>query len=177
MDAKTLCLGVLSRGSATGYEIRKQFEEGLFANFYDAGYGTIYPALKRLSKEGLIVGVSEPQETRPDRKVYTITPAGRASLISALRAEPAPDRVRSDLTFILFFGEHLPADHLERLIDARIALYRGHLERMAQNRSGTPGERFVRGFGTAIYQAAADYLENRRHDLTGTALPDADAAE
>ncbi|HSK39839.1 MAG TPA: PadR family transcriptional regulator [Arenibaculum sp.] len=177
MDAKTLCLGVLSRGSATGYEIRKQFEEGLFANFYDAGYGTIYPALKRLSAEGLIVGVNQPQETRPDRKVYTITPAGRTSLFSALRGEPAPDRVRSDLTFILFFGEHLPADHLSRLIDERIALYRSHLERMAQCRSGTPGEQFVRGFGASIYRAAADYLENRRHELIGAALPEASAAE
>src|SRR3546814_8991519 len=34
MDAKTLCLGVLSRGAASGYEIKKAFEEGPFSHFH-----------------------------------------------------------------------------------------------------------------------------------------------
>ena len=54
MDVKTLCLGVLSRGDASGYEIKKQCEEGPFAHFYAAGFGSIYPALNALWSEGLI---------------------------------------------------------------------------------------------------------------------------
>src|SRR5690606_26574731 len=33
MDVKTLCLAVLFREEATGYEIKKAFEEGPFAHF------------------------------------------------------------------------------------------------------------------------------------------------
>ena len=40
MDVKTLCLGVLTLGDASGYEIRKQFEEGPFAHFFGASYGS-----------------------------------------------------------------------------------------------------------------------------------------
>jgi len=39
MDVKTLCLGVLNRGEASGYEIKKQCEEGPFSHFYAAGFG------------------------------------------------------------------------------------------------------------------------------------------
>jgi len=54
MDVKTLCLGVLSRGTASGYEIKKQCEEGPFAHFYAAGFGSIYPALNALLNNRLI---------------------------------------------------------------------------------------------------------------------------
>ena len=37
MDAKTLCLGVLLRGEASGYEIKKAFEEGPFSQFLPPG--------------------------------------------------------------------------------------------------------------------------------------------
>ena len=34
MDARILCLGVLQRGPASGYEIRKQFEESLTSTWH-----------------------------------------------------------------------------------------------------------------------------------------------
>ena len=39
MDVKTLCLGVLERGDATGYEIKRQCEEGPYADVCPAGFG------------------------------------------------------------------------------------------------------------------------------------------
>src|SRR3546814_665287 len=54
MDAKTLCLGVLSRGAASGYEIKKAFEEGPFSHFHQASFGSIYPTLNALSADGLV---------------------------------------------------------------------------------------------------------------------------
>ena len=52
MNVKTLCLGVLSLGEASGYEIKKEIEEGLFSHFIDASFGSIYPALMQLNAEG-----------------------------------------------------------------------------------------------------------------------------
>ena len=52
MDAKTLCLGALSRGDASGYEIKKAFEEGPLSHIHEASFGAIYPALTRLDEQG-----------------------------------------------------------------------------------------------------------------------------
>ena len=109
MDVKTLCLGVLSRGSASGYEIKKQCEEGPFAHFYAAGFGSIYPALNALLRDGLISLEEVNQSGRPAKKIYSISGAGRQALTEAMREEPAPDRLRSDFLFIMFFGQMLPA--------------------------------------------------------------------
>ena len=56
MDVKTLCIGILSLGDASGYEIKKQLEER-FSFFYDASFGSIYPALNKLQKELLQVQI------------------------------------------------------------------------------------------------------------------------
>ena len=44
MDVKTVCLGMLTDGPASGYDLKKQFES-TFSHFFAAGYGSIYPAL------------------------------------------------------------------------------------------------------------------------------------
>ena len=48
----TLCLGILRFGDATGYEIKKMVEEDMFNHFIEASYGSIYPALTRMSQDG-----------------------------------------------------------------------------------------------------------------------------
>jgi len=168
MDAKTLCLGVLSRGEASGYEIKKAFAEGPFSHFHQASFGSIYPALNALSAEGLLVGRAQAQDKRPDKKIYSITPKGRDALVAALMAPPASDNMRSDFLFILSFAQFLPPARVDQLIDQRIVWYREALERMescARNDTGPPGAAFVRGMGITVYRAAADYLEANREKL------------
>src|SRR3546814_15590312 len=108
MDAKTLCLGVLSRGAASGYEIKKAFEEGPFSHFHQASFGSIYPALNALSADGLVAVRAQAQQKRPAKKIYSLTPKGRNALLAALMAPPGPDAVRSDLPFTLPFPHPLP---------------------------------------------------------------------
>lgn len=172
MDVKTLCLGVLSRGDATGYKIKKQCEEGPFAYFYAAGFGSIYPALSALKAESLISVEDVVQDGKPAKKVYSITPAGRHALVQALEEAPGPDRLRSDFMFIMFFGQLLPAREIDALISARVETLQQRLTEMedCQQPDMPGGEAFTLGYGVAIYKAAADYLENHRHELVGAAL-------
>lgn len=167
MDTKTLCLGVLNRGDASGYEIKKAFEEGPLSHIHAASFGAIYPALTALSAEGLVACTEMAQEKRPDKKVYSITEAGRRALFEALMEPPASDKVRSDFLFILFFGQLLPTQRLAELIDARIAWYQDCLARMeaCELNGCPPGEVFVHGLGLAVYRAAAEYLTTHRQDL------------
>jgi len=182
MDTRALCLGVLTRGPASGYEIKKSFEAGPLAHIHAASFGAIYPALTRLAEEGLVEGRELVQDKRPDKKLYAITPAGRRAFEAALSRTPAPDKVRSDFLFMMFFAQLLPPSRVEQLIDARIAGYDELLARLERNIEApeqAPGERFVRGFGLAVYRAARDYLVTHRQDLLDGAAgwPPAAAAE
>ena len=127
MDTKTLCLGVISLGAASGYEIKKAFEEDALNHLYHTSYGSIYPALTALTEEGLADCAEMAQEKKPDKKVYSITEAGRKALLKALSAPPAEDKFRSDFLFIMFFAHLLPPPHVARLIDQRIAWYENSL--------------------------------------------------
>ncbi len=167
MDMKTLCLGALSRGDASGYEIKKAFEEGPLSHIHEASFGAIYPALTDLERHGLVTGREMAQEKRPDKKVYALTGDGLRTLHLALQEPPARDKTRSDFLFILFLGHLMEAPRLAELIDGRIAWYQDCLTRMeaCDLSAGPPGEAFVHGMGLAIYAAARDYLIAHRASL------------
>ena len=182
MNVKTLCLGILSFGEATGYEIKKMSADGRFSHFIDASYGSIYPALLRLTEEGLVSCREEHQSGKPDRKVYSITEKGRATLYEALQEEPAPDKYRSEFLFLMTCAGLLDRDRIARAIDDRIALHEAEIARLteAMECCGLPASRFVIGYGLAIYSAARCYLGEQRDaalELAGGETPFPEAAE
>lgn len=183
MDIKTSCLGVLACGPASGYEIRKAFEEGPFSHFAEGGFGSIYPALGKLTEQGLVTCHVTSQSGRPDKKTYEITSAGRKVLVQKLSAaNPGEDKFKSNFLFTLFFAEEMPHDFLRDILDSRIEWYREKLDVMRGFGDGrADGKDLVRGFGIAVYQAAHDYLVAERDaflDLRATGRSArADAAE
>jgi len=164
MDVRTICLGLLTRGNATGYEIKKQFEEGSYRHFAEASFGSIYPALGRLTTEGLVSVRDEPQDKRPDRKVYSITDAGRTSFVDALMRQIQEDRHRSAFAFAMLFSHLLPQNRVRALLDGYIAEKEAVLARLEAGNSGagSAGEQFVNGLGRTIYAATIDYLRIHR---------------
>lgn len=61
--------------------------------------GTVYPALRRLERDGLIGSEWEPQaiadaELRPPRKYYEVTTAGEAALVALCKRYPLLARLR-----------------------------------------------------------------------------------
>ena len=179
MDAKTLCLGVLVMGDASGYEIRKMFEEGPFAHFQDVGYGSIYPALAKLLEEELVAVADAPADGHPEKKVYAATPAGRKAFRSSLSRAPMRDKIRSDAAFLMFFAEFLDPDHLRAVYDDYLSYYRERVQIMeGLDSDGVPeGRLFVRGLGLAFYQAVVTYMTANRDRLLNVQPTTADAAE
>ena len=169
MNIATLCLGILALGDASGYEIKKRFE-GPLRRIHEPSFGSIYPALSRLTREGLVSCTVQAQEKRPDKKVYSITPAGRAHLKAALQRDlPGPDRVHSDFLVTMLFAEMLSPTFVAAAIDERIAFYRDLLSSLETNEHDCPEGNgdltccdFVSGYGKAICQAAIAYLEGHR---------------
>ncbi|BBK31759.1 DNA-binding PadR family transcriptional regulator [Stella humosa] len=191
MDVPTLCLAALAHGPASGYDIRKAFEDGPFAHFHEASFGSIYPALRRLEESGAVHATVEPQDRRPDRRIYSLTPDGEARLRRALLSPPRPDQLRSDALVILFFAHLVPVATAVGVLDGYLEYHRHLLAQLDGNceggngegadgdatECGTPGQRFVHGLGVAVYEAAVRYMENHRasfvDQLSGDTAPKA----
>jgi PadR family transcriptional regulator, regulatory protein AphA len=167
MDVRTLCLGVLTLGDASGYEVRKHFEDGPFAYFHAAGFGSIYPALNGMDAEGLVTCTEMAQDGRPDKKVYSITDAGRVAFRKALGKDPAEDKIRSESLLILFFAHLLDDERVEEVYQEYLEAHRGFVQCMEERcvPDGQPGRRFVHGLGMAIHKASVEYMEANRHLL------------
>ncbi|MBN9526375.1 MAG: PadR family transcriptional regulator [Alphaproteobacteria bacterium] len=171
MDSRTLCLGLLAQGAASGYELKKLLE-GPLRHFVDASFGSIYPALARLAAEGLVACTEQAQDRRPDKKVYQLTPQGRLALLDALINLPGRDRFRSDFAALMLFADLLPVRHLSELIDEKLAEQEAALAELAALREGGASlpQEFVAGLAAAMIGAARDYLDENRHMIESHAL-------
>ncbi len=170
MNVRTLCLGILSMREATGYEIRKMVEEGVFSHFIDASYGSIYPALARMLKEGLVqVRMEAGEQGRPARKVYSITARGQAALDEALATDPARDKFKSEFLFQMMFARRIDPDHLAVIYDAYIEEQERELQLLEEEVQRCPpedaGARFVADYGRTMLGTAIAFLKQRREEV------------
>ncbi|MFN0190632.1 MAG: PadR family transcriptional regulator [Aestuariivirga sp.] len=169
MNVRTLCLGILSMGEASGYEIKKEIEEGLFSHFIEASFGSIYPALTQLASDGLLTVRAEEQTGKPDKKVYAITENGRQHLVRSLQVTPARDKYKSEFLFEMLFAEHLPHNHIVAAIAKQIRELQEDLQRIEECRAegnGNAGAEFVAGYGEAVLTAGVRYLEQKLAEQT-----------
>lgn len=79
MSLPHVILTVLSTRDATGYDITKEFSATI-GYFWKASHQQVYRELNKMAQHDLVTCVLEPQEGKPDRKVYSITDAGRTAL-------------------------------------------------------------------------------------------------
>ena len=172
MDVKTVCLGMLTDGEASGYDLKKEFESS-FGHFFAAGYGSIYPALSALADSGLVECQHVPQEGKPDRKVYRITDAGREHLLSALD-NPAPThKVRSEFLATMCFAHLMSPQQIEQVLESRaedIARYLSMFDELEEcDLNDWPqGMQFVCGFGRAMTEAMRNYIDENKDMLIDT---------
>lgn len=168
MNVKTLCLGVLTKQNATGYEIKKSIEEGEFNHFVDASFGSIYPALNQLASDGLVTVEELEQARRPDKKIYAITEKGREAFVRAIAQPAGKDKYRSDFLFKMLFQPLLTNEQLVAAIDKQIADLQEDLaciEECTLKGEPTPCGEFVAGYGRVVLTAAVTYLEQKRLGL------------
>lgn len=114
-------LGILAiHPHQSGYEIRKTIQQSV-GFFWGESYGQIYPTLKRLAAEGLIVPSRSAASPRPRRQEYSITPAGQMRLEAWLAVPARDDPPRDEFLLKLFFG-----------LDAAPGVSVGHMRRFQE---------------------------------------------
>jgi DNA-binding PadR family transcriptional regulator len=169
MDVKTVCLGMLNDGEASGYDLKKQFES-TFAHFFAAGYGSIYPALSSLASAGLVECREIAQDGKPDRKVYRITDAGREHLLAAVDNPTPGHKIRSEFLATMCFAHLMTPGQIETVLANRMSEVERYMAMFKEFETScmddwTDGMRFVCGFGKALTEAQQRYIEENKHLL------------
>jgi DNA-binding PadR family transcriptional regulator len=115
MDVKFPILGFLMEAEATGYDLKQRFQDPV-GFFYRVSDGSIYPALKKLARDGLVKLRTE-RRGRRARKIYSITPRGRAHFMRMLREPAQPVFVFDESQVKMYFADRQPEialEHMER---------------------------------------------------------------
>lgn len=111
-------LGVLSMGPRSGYDIKKFCDQGI-AHFWHENFGAIYPVLKQLESDQMVIKTVQQSAGKPARHVYSITDKGREALHAWLLRpiEPAPARLELllKLTFAKDIAPEVFIDELQRV--------------------------------------------------------------
>ncbi len=100
---ENVILGAVDKGCRSGYAI-KQLVDNATRFFWAASYGQIYPELRRLEREGLIVGTAEGAGGR-GRTEYALTEKGHARLREWLLDPEAGYELRDQGLLKLFFAD------------------------------------------------------------------------
>jgi len=176
MPAEHALLGLIMRegGEAHGYELARHFESpSPLSDVLRLEQAMLYQHLKKLERQGWLSMTVQLQQARPPRRVYHITPAGRAELRRWL-AEPVAHTREIRLEFLvkLFFAFTFDAELADRLIreqssiceqlaaslQAQIAALEAREERDVQSSAGD-FERLVLELRRDQTLAAAAWLE------------------
>ena len=78
-----LLLSLIGQQPMYGYQIMKELE-GRSQGYFKLKEGTLYPALHRLEKAGLLVGRWLPLSAGRQRRYYHITEKGRSILVEQI---------------------------------------------------------------------------------------------
>ena len=118
---KYAILGLVNRMPMTGYDITGEFNNNHLANFWYAKHSQVYPELGRLADEGLLTCQVVIQGEKMEKKLYTITEAGRQELKEWLLQEdplgPTPkDVFRLRMYFSDFISREEMKTHLKNQI-------------------------------------------------------------
>ena len=163
MDVQSVLLGFLMNSSMTGYDLRKAFSMS-FSFFSGLSYGSIYPSLKKMESRGLISKQVEIQDGTPNRKVYTITEAGKRVFLDALRSPFVPEQPKNAFLMRLFFFAHLSRDEREAIALRQL----DSVERLSKELESVRPEVEARAdrFQYLCFQIGLRYFENLANDLS-----------
>jgi DNA-binding PadR family transcriptional regulator len=134
-------LGLLKERSMHGYQLSKRLTDTL-GGFWRVSYGSLYPTLRRLERDGAVERVFDEQEVGRRKNVYRITEKGE-ELFQHLLEEAGAESSSEDNRFRvrLAFFKYLAPDTRIRLLERRRAYLEERLSTIATS-LGATRERF-----------------------------------
>jgi DNA-binding PadR family transcriptional regulator len=168
-------LGLLAEEPLYGYELLERFRSRGMGRWTEVGRASVYQALQRLERDGLVSGREEGGTEGPDRRVYRITRPGRDRLGAGLRERFGEDAgYRSDPFVAMGLAYALPtADGRAGVAGREAALLalldgldadRARLKRM-KGPANTVARRML-DLQASLARAELDWLASFRRDLS-----------
>jgi len=96
MSLRDAVLAALLEGESSGYDLAKDFDASV-ANFWPATPQQLYRELDRLAGQGLIQARVVHQERRPNKRMFSLTDAGRDAIRQFTAKAPKPSVIRDEL--------------------------------------------------------------------------------
>lgn len=114
MSLPNAILGLLHDHSMTGYDLKLLFDKEL-NSFWPAQMSQVYRELGNLEAKELVDSRIEMQESRPDRKVYSLTAAGRQVFHEWINRFPPSlmSPCRDEFTLRVFLGSRTSRDEMQ----------------------------------------------------------------
>lgn len=125
-------LGLLKEQSMHGYQLKKHLADTL-GGFWQVSYGSLYPALKRLQRDGAVEMIFPKDQVGRRKNVYRITPEGEA-LFAELLERAGQDATADEGFSVRFaFFQYLKPETRIRLLERRRAYLEGRWSTIKQS--------------------------------------------
>ena len=129
MSLKHSLLVMLADNPASGYDLSQAFK-GSVGFFWNASHQQIYKELKAMTDAGWLACDTEAQSDRPDKKIYSVTPAGQCALTQWLTQPAKPNKYKDALLVKIYGGRHIPRANLLKELDEHKALHERNLQKL-----------------------------------------------
>jgi DNA-binding PadR family transcriptional regulator len=173
-----VALGLLAwKGESTGYDLHNVANRSV-GFIWAPARSQLYAVLKRLAAAGLIEGRHVVQADRPDKRLFTLTHAGRATLREWLdTVDPIEPEDRDGILLKVFFGAFGDPDAGRRqLLDyrgraaARLATYTDIERTFGEPGHAARGRLQSLRFGIALMRASLDWADETLEALSPAAV-------
>ncbi|MHA6528800.1 PadR family transcriptional regulator [Paenibacillus sp. BAC0078] len=131
---KYAILGLLNKESMTGYDIGKEFGKDL-GEFWNAKHSQIYPELKKLLDEGLIVYEIQISGEVLEKKLYSITEKGKKDFLQWLKKEEPIEPTPKDVFRLrMYFSNNLDVATRLQLLEHQLLQHQDRLAHLRKNK-------------------------------------------
>jgi DNA-binding PadR family transcriptional regulator len=156
-------LGLLAQKPMSGYDIRR-FLKGLSWLISSPSSGSLYPILRELLRDGLVVMEVVPGLDRPDRKVYSISEAGSRALGAWMdRPIPSSAPLKAFLMNLLLVGNLSSSKLIAHLRQRREQVEASHVALQeaagAADKDTNLGRRLALDYALALATAELSWLD------------------
>jgi len=117
-------LGLLKERAMHGYQLKKRLADTL-GSFWQVSYGSLYPALKRLQRQGAVEMIFPKEEVGRRKNVYRITSEGEAVFAELLERAGHDASEDNGFSVRLAFFKYLKPETRIRLLERRRAFLEG----------------------------------------------------
>jgi DNA-binding PadR family transcriptional regulator len=127
-------LAALLEGEASGYDLAKGFDASV-ANFWMATPQQLYRELERLADQGLIQARVVHQERRPNKRMFSLTEAGRDAIRQFTARAPKPSVIRDELAVKVLAADAGDAQAVRDFMVERLQWAKAKLQRYERMRA------------------------------------------